>query len=374
MNKNYRVLEFCLSDGQGGLELYMLNITGQLRSRGHVVYSITRPETFLFEALNGEMNQPFERPKLRNLFSVASKIARYIEARHIDIMHMHWGYDLPLVTVVKRLCRRPVKLIYSRQMQITKSKRDPYHRLLYSQLDLFTAITGKLLKEAQRYLPMRPCNIDLLRYGITPVESDGDRESFLGDMGLHPGRFTIACFSRIEYAKGQHLLLEAVSMLNAEGVELQAVIVGHGMDPAYRERLEGQVQGDGLGEQLRFMDFIKDPMKIMPCFDVIVLPTFEETFGLVVVEAMSMGVAVIGSRAGGVPEIIDHGVTGLMFESGNSRDLASTLRTLYRDPGLRKELAARGCVSARENYSDDSHMERLEGFFDRVSTTECSVI
>ncbi|MEN8129194.1 MAG: glycosyltransferase family 4 protein [Pseudomonadota bacterium] len=369
MNKNYRILEFCLSDGQGGLELYMLNITSQLRSRGHVVYSITRPGTFLFEALQGEMNQPFERPKLHKLFFVANKIACYFEARRIDIVHLHWGYDLPLVTVVKRLCKRPVKLIYSRQMQITKSKRDPYHWLLYSQLDLFTAITRKLLKEAQQYLPMSPGKIDLLRYGITPADGIGDCESFLRGMDLSPGWFSIGCFSRIEYAKGQHLLLEALSMLSAEGVEVQAVIVGHVMDPAYRERLEDQIQGDGLGEQLRFMDFIKDPMKVMPCFDVIVLPTFEETFGLVLVEAMSMGVAVIGSRAGGVPEIIDHGVTGLMFESGNSRDLASTLRTLHRDPELRKELATRGCGSARENYSDGSHMERLEEFFARVIAT-----
>ena len=99
------------------------------------------------------------------------------------------------------------------------------------------------------------------------------------------------------------------------------------------------------------------------------MPTFEETFGLVLAEAMHMGVAVIGSRAGGVPEIIDQEVTGLMFEPGNYNDLAATLRRLHGDSELRRRLAEQGRASAMEKYSDESHMRRLENYFARLLNT-----
>lgn len=366
MNRTYRIVEFCLSDGQGGLELYVVKIAAALRAQGHLVYTITRPETFLSETLRGRWNRPMERPKLLSVLATARRIAFFLDDEAIDIMHIHWGHDLPLASLVKRMCRRPLKLIYSRQMQITKSKRDPYHRLLYSQVDLFTAITRNLLEEARRYLPMRATDLGLLRYGISPAEATGDCTSFLAHSELKAEKFSIGCFSRLEYAKGQHLLIEALHLLHSEGVEFQALIVGHVMDRSYRESLQAKIEDYGLEQSVRFLEFIENPMRVMPCFDVIVMPTYEETFGLVLAEAMHMGVAVIGSRAGGVPEIIDQEVTGLMFESGNYQDLAAALRRLHGDSELRQRLAEQGRASARENYSDESHMRHLENYFARL--------
>jgi glycosyltransferase involved in cell wall biosynthesis len=100
-------------------------------------------------------------------------------------------------------------------------------------------------------------------------------------------------------------------------------------------------------------------MAIMPCFQVIVLTTHEETFGLVMAEAMRCGVAVIGSRAGGVKEIIDEGISGLMFESGNLVELADALQSLYTDVAKREKLAREGKAKADRMFDQDMHFIQL---------------
>ena len=93
------------------------------------------------------------------------------------------------------------------------------------------------------------------------------------------------------------------------------------MDNSYKHRLQDDALRLNIQHHVHFIDFVDSPMSYMPCFDLIILPTYEETFGLIVAEAMMMEVPVIGSNAGGVPEIINHQENGLLFESKNYTDL-----------------------------------------------------
>lgn len=366
MAKKCKILELCLSDGQGGLELYVVKIIAQLRLRGHTVYSLTRRGTYLSSVLQGEWNVDTARPNVFTFWPTARRLVQLIEQNQIEVLRVNWGHDLPLACAVKFLCRRSIKLIYSRHMRLTRHKKDPYHRLLYSQVDLFTAITNNLLKEAHQFLPMDGTKMALLRYGITPVPAVDDCKRFLEAHSLKPQSFTVGCFSRLEYAKGQHLLVQAIKHLLSKGIECQALIVGHVMDQVYYNALQSSVSTSNLSKQIHFMNFVTDPMKIMPCLDVVVLTTYEETFGLVLAEAMLMGTAVMGTKAGGVPEIIAHESTGLLFESGDYADLAQGLERLYRDPQFRQRIARQGKKRAREAYSDVKHLQFLESYLSRL--------
>ena len=101
----------------------------------------------------------------------------------------------------------------------------------------------------------------------------------------------------------------------------------------------------------------------MPAFDVVVLATEMETFGLVLIEAMRSGVAVVGSNAGGVPEIIEDGVSGLLFEPGNAADLAAKLRRYCMDRDLRRRLAAAGKARADSLFALERHYQDLKQMF-----------
>ena len=91
----------------------------------------------------------------------------------------------------------------------------------------------------------------------------------------------------------------------------------------------------------------------MPCFDLIILPTYEETFGLIVAEAMMMQVPVIGSNAGGVPEIINHQENGLLFES-KTIDLQKRIDFIIEKKESTAQLVNKASQFANERYDYDN--------------------
>ena len=167
----------------------------------------------------------------------------------------------------------------------------------------------------------------------------------------------IGVFSRIEEQKGQHLVLNAISQSEHE---IQVCIIGHSMDNSYKQRLQDDALRLNIQQYVHFIDFVDSPMSYMPCFDLIILPTYEETFGLIVAEAMMMEVPVIGSNAGGVPEIINHQENGLLFESKNYTDLQKRIDFIIEKKESTKQLVNKASQFANERYDYDKHFVKFE--------------
>lgn len=361
-----RILQLCLSHGYGGLELYVSRLAMLLRQQGHDCRAVALHGSRLAASL-AEQRVPttFLRTHLHPLpLLAARRLGRMIDDEAIDVVHLHWSRDLPLAALAKRSCRRPVRLVHSRHMSITRPKHDVYHRYLYHSLDRLVVLSEVMRKDALRFLPANEKAIEVIYLGV-PAPDPGITDR------LVPPRtgadLLIGLFGRIEPLKGQHLLIEAVDLLRERGIHARARIIGHAMDEAWVAHLKQDVARRGLDAWIEFTGFLPDPMRIMPEFDVIVLATRRETFGLVLVEAMRCGVAVIGSRAGGVPEIIEHERSGLLFEPESAASLADCLQRLARDPELRRRLALAGRERAGRLFSETRHVEELERLFVRVS-------
>lgn len=261
-----------------------------------------------------------------------------------------------------------MKLVFIRHMALTRHKRDFYHRFIYHSIDRFLVITKKLYAEAQQYLPVPEDKLQLLYHGVAdfkPVEQTVCKQ-FFADNNLQRAKFRILLPGRIEHYKGQHTLVEAVDQLQQRGIDAEMVILGHVMDEAYFTGLEQQISAGGLEKKIHYLGFIEKPTLIYGCFDVVVLTTYAETFGLVLVEAMKSGVAVIGTNAGGVPEIIEHDQTGLLYEPGNASDLADCLQKLIEDTALRERLAQAGKTYADETFSEQQHYSKLTQIFSEL--------
>lgn len=356
------ILELCLSRGFGGLELYASKAATKLQNSGHNVYVIVRQGTFLDEKLGSAgVRRDYLHTISQNLpFITAWRLKRYLEHNQIDVLHVHWGHDLFLAVLAKFLSRRQVKLVYTRQMALTRRKYDLYHRFLYHYVDDYLVITEQLSMQVKKYLPLDPARLRVLYYGVPSGTVDTvDCGRYLNENKIDDNSFKIAIFGRIEEGKGQHLVLDAVRCLVIEEHNIELAIIGHVMDKAYFSNLESISKESGLEEKVHFVGFHDNPVSIMPCFDAVVLASQCETFGLVLPEAMRAGVAVIGSNCGGVPEIISHGETGLLFESENSEDLSNQLRKLIGDPQYCKKLANAGKIDADERFSEEKHFKRL---------------
>lgn len=356
------ILALCLSEGKGGLEFYIARMAMYLKPPEYNLHFCVKKSSPLDKLLENTIQQKTYLEKRITYLPLSSavKLADLIDRLAIDCLFINWGADLPLAALAKAFAKRNPKLVYSRHMKITRPKRDVYHRWIYGQVDLFLTITEQLRAEALRFLPLSESQVKNCYLGVAkPNQQHGDCQQTLQNIGLPAGDFPIALFGRIENGKGQHVLIEAMRILKQRKIIVQAAIIGHVMDHAYYNQLCESIRTAELEEQVSMVGFVEQPMSIMPCFKAVVLTTFEETFGLVLAEAMRCGIAVIGTRAGGVTEIIEEGISGLMFESGNARELADSLQALIEDTSKRNRLAKAGQERADKLFDETRHFEKL---------------
>jgi glycosyltransferase involved in cell wall biosynthesis len=359
------ILELCLSTGFGGLELYAFR-AAQALDKNHDILAVLNNNSKLADHFGNNSNIKTEFLKRsRNLLPLlnARRLARLIDDNRIDVIHMHHGKDLALAAFAKYFSRSKPSIVYTRQMQITRSKDDFYHNFLYKQMDLMLTITKRLEADAKQFICRYPDKIKTLYYGVNVPEyflNENERKQQRRNTGFETDDFVVGLFGRLEESKGQHLLVSAIATAQKEGASVRALIVGHEMNKGYRDTLKQLAADNGVSENIIFMDFVPDPQRLMQLCDCIVLATYEETFGLVLPEAMRAGVAVIGSNSGGVPEIIDHGETGLLFEPKDANSLKTQLLRLYADREFTHSLAEKGKAAADKRFRTEDHFATLE--------------
>ena len=367
-NSRIKVLELCLSPHQGGLELYVADISQRLSSVMDVCCVVGKDSKI------APLMQPLAvitLPKLSHYMPLfaAKKLASLMDEREIDVVHMHWNHDLTLAVLAKLFSHRKLKLILTRHMKFPSRKNSFFHRFLYRNIDHIMAITQTMAFDLKRFIPddVRP-NISVNYLGIEPLP-DVDRALIQQRRkGYDPegNQFLIALVGRIAFEKGHEFLLEALKIAKGQGLPFKALVVGHPMQESYLTSLKQKVNDAGLQEHMIFTGFVDEPRCVMQACDVLVLPTIEETFGLVLIEAMSVGLPVIGSNRGGVPEIINHEETGLLFESCDSQSLFDALYQIYSKPDVAKQYAAKAKASAHTQFHMDRHMQQLVACLEEV--------
>jgi glycosyltransferase involved in cell wall biosynthesis len=171
------------------------------------------------------------------------------------------------------------------------------------------------------------------------------------ELGIDADAPLVVTACRLFPAKGVAELVRAFAGVRARVPGAQLLVVGRDVSPggAYSVELEGIVAELGLADVVHFLGHRSDVPDLMDAADVFALPSLGEPFGLVYVEAMSMGVPTVALAHGGALEIIDHGETGLLAEPGDVQGLEDHLVVLLESRELRAEMGRRGraCVEAR---------------------------
>lgn len=364
-----KIVEVCFSPALGGLELYFHTCCVQLARRGHDVLSVRLNQSRLHQLAieQGVQTIGLEAGKKWWPFRQAWQLKAILAEHQPDLVHIHWREDIPVLAFTKIFSRHKFKLAFTRQMPMPNSKKDLYHRLIYSQIDLYLTITERLKQHALERLTIAPEKIDRLYYGVRPAPTPDPvfLKKFL--TLSQPGDFNIGVFSRLERGKGQHTVIEALNQLKSSyNIPVRLYIVGDVMVPAYKESLVKRVAELGLENDVAFKGFLKEPMLAMQGMDALILPSRSEAFGLVLIEAMRCGVAVLGVQAGGVPEIIDHNETGILFTWEDSAQLAQQLAFLFQNPDFRKKISENGKRKADREFNEELHYEKLEAHFKGV--------
>jgi glycosyltransferase involved in cell wall biosynthesis len=176
--------------------------------------------------------------------------------------------------------------------------------------------------------------------------------------------------------KGISFLLDALKLLEGRGLRFEAAISGSSYLYDTGDVQKWQVESDGAVREAvgriksaRILNVTKygDMPDLYRSSDIYVFPSvWPEPFGLGIIEAMSCGIPVVACSVGGVPEIVDHGKSGLLVPSGDVPAMADALERLINDEPERRRLGVNGRKRVEENFSIDLHMGRLIKVYERL--------
>lgn len=158
--------------------------------------------------------------------------------------------------------------------------------------------------------------------------------------------------------KGQHDAIRALAVLARWGRYPRLVLAGSG-DPDYAQRLQDLVDENGLTEQVQFAGFVDDPEPLYRDAALTLVCSRCEGFGRTAVESLRAGTPVIGTDAGGLPEIVDNGDTGLLYPGGDAQALAAAIDALLADPERYARMAANGPPRMRQRFDQDRYIRAL---------------
>jgi glycosyltransferase involved in cell wall biosynthesis len=173
-------------------------------------------------------------------------------------------------------------------------------------------------------------------------------------------RKIILCTAELHERKGQKYLIEAVKRL-MEKFPIQLVFVGDGVKRKYYEKLARP-----FGNHVAFLGRRRDIGSLMAASDIFVLPSIREAFGLVLLEAASVGLPIIATNAGGIPEIIEHGKTGMLVAPGNPKELATAIATYLEKPSAAAEFAKRAKEKVEMEFHAKTMAMRTAEVYDKI--------
>ncbi len=354
------LLELCLSPDLGGLELYMLRASQALRDRFDLISVISEDTELERYYEDKDRYLKIKKKGAIGTFLAARELALIIDKHSVDIVHAHWTKDLLVAVLAKTLAKSKPKIVQTRNMTMTRFKDDFYHRWIYKNITLMLPVTHQVKEQLKRFIPaeVRP-QIEVLYMGSDKptILDQKELKEFKNKTFVSQDSFNIGLVGRINEAKGQHLLIEALHKIEDSRVEVY--FVGHEMREGYIDKLKKESKILGIQDRVHFLGFMKNPHHFFQACDVIVMASKKETFGLVVIEAMQAQTAVVGSNSGGVVEIIDDERTGLLFEASDSSSLALKIQKLIDNPDLLSSIVKAANIECEKRFSSKKQFDKL---------------
>lgn len=329
------ILEISSAPKIGGGEVHLTQLVETLRTRGHRV------------SLAGREGSPLDCDFTMSFGPTGSigairQLRRILRDGRFDLVHAHLARDYPIAAgalLTSPTCR----LILTRHL-VHRVRQTP----LYRRVDGWIATTPQIAATLDHLRPRR--------VRVIPNWVDSSRFPYRDEAFHDPVR--IGLLGEIVPHKGHD---EAIRMIEQLGSGFRLLVAGEG-DDAYVAALAERARELAVD----FPGFV-DAAEFLSDIDILILPSWEEAFGIVLLEAMASGVNVIATRAGGPPGILEEGKAGLLVPPRDPPALAAAVRRLADDPDLAARLRGRAAARVSEHYEISKVIPQIEAFFREIS-------
>jgi glycosyltransferase involved in cell wall biosynthesis len=352
--RSLKILHIDPERAWGGGERQVLGLLDYLSLRNHHNHLLCDPEGLL--CLKAQKREIAVFPitvwnefDLRAIFS----IRRLIQREQYDIVHFHTKRAHALALWLGR--PHPIaRYVVTRRMDYPIGKNWYNHCLYNRQVDGIVAISGKIA-EVLLEAGVKREKIRIIHSGIdaTPfLELQETKRTF--DLPV------IGTVASIEERKGHRFLLEAAAHLKRQGLHAIYRLAGEGGGKKSFKKMASEL---GLEGEVIFMGFVPDIPAFLSKIDLFVLSSVYEGLGVAILEAMAAGKPVIATKVGGVPELIEDRVSGLLVPAGDPGALARAISQMLSDKAGMKRMGERARERVRSHFTIEQMAKQNEDYY-----------
>ena len=341
----------------------MLGLTTSLHRNGHQSVVAGDPRGPLWSRL-GEHELPRYPLRVRNHLDLLAgfRLRRLVQTGDYHIVHFHTARAHALSPWLHGL---PVKRIVTRRMDYPIA-RGRMTRLLYEQsVDMVVAISQGV-EAALLAGGVPPTRIRRIPSGVETAQflpNEDARQQLRTAFGIAPHDIVVLTVGALTERKGHGLLFSAAYMLQERDIRLRYIVCGEG---SLRPNLEAQVRTLGLQDIVHFPGFSYNVLDYLSAADIFVHVPLWEGLGVAVIEALAAGLPVVASRVGGVPELIDDQVTGLLVPPQDAAALAVAIERLAHEPQWAKTLGTKGQAFVQTQFDVSVKAQANESLYNEL--------
>lgn len=347
------------STGWGGQENRTIHECMGLKALGVRPMILCRPGSRIYSKA-GEVGVEAITSPMRGSYDVISmaEVMRLIDRESIDVINTHSGSDSFIGAVAGRLSRRKPVVVRTRHLALPITSKTTYSLFPHKIVTVSDYVRRYLVDHvgirADKVVSI-PTGIDLERF-----DPHSTPDTLRDELGIDRTTTLVGTVAIFRRKKGYHVLLGAIAEVLKIRRDVIFVFAGDGPQ---RENILRGLKDLGIERNVRLLGLRSDVPVVLKGIDLFVLPTLQEALGTSFLEAMAMGKAVIGTRVGGVPEVVRDGVDGLLVEPGDERGLADAILRLLEDRHLRLSMGTRGRKRVEENFSTQRMVEGMYNLY-----------
>jgi L-malate glycosyltransferase len=353
---------------RGGQNQVVLTVNG-LRELGHRAAVVAHPEG----ALRDRMKEGLELVPIASRsemdFAAAWRLSRVVKREKPDVLHAHDPHGVAMAALALSMGSTSSggppapALVASRRVDFPL-KQNSFSRWKYRQVDRFIAASEFIRRmlvadgvPADRTVTVHE-GIDLQHVAAAPAVNV--HEVFW----LPHHAPVVGNIAALVPHKGQRYLIEAAHLVVQELPDVRFVILGEG---ELREQLERQVRDHHLEKHVLLPGFRTDVLGCLKAFDIFVMSSVTEGLGTSLLDAMACSRPIVATTAGGIPEVVDDGVTGLLVPPRDAPALARAIVTLLSGERMRHQLGQAGLARVRERFTVERMVGATAAVYDRLA-------
>jgi L-malate glycosyltransferase len=300
--------------------------------------------------------------------ALATKMAEVAEHAHLDLLHVHYALPHAISAILARemgdgngVKLKVVTTLHGTDITIVGLDRSylPITRWGIEQSDAVTAVSKYLTEVTLRELGVRR-RIETIPNFVDPNRYRPDGASAFARTLVPEGECAVIHVSNFRPVKRIPDVLAVFDRIRRE-VPARLLLIGDGPQRSFAERRAREL---GFEDRTTFLGNVAAIETVLPVAKLLLLPSDAESFGLAALEAMACGVPVIGTAAGGLPEVVEDGVCGYLKPVGDVEGMADSALTLLRDPERWKRFSAEARRRAVEEFPTGDIVSRYRRLYE----------